>query len=54
MVRRLFSNFVASSLGQDRAWLEGVNDDVADHAAADFVLGEITCYRGRHFDSRYE
>ncbi len=40
--------------GDETLWLEGVNDDVADHAAADFVLGEITCYRGRHFDSRYE
>ncbi|PTA70344.1 MULTISPECIES: ATP-binding protein [unclassified Stenotrophomonas] len=40
--------------GGETPWLEGVNDDVADHAAADFVLGEITCYRGRHFDSLYE
>lgn len=38
----------------ETAWLEGVNDDVADHAAADFVVGEITCYRGRYVDSRYE
>lgn len=40
--------------GDETPWLEGVNDDVADHAAVDFVLGEITCYRGRHFDSLYE
>ena len=40
--------------GDETAWLEGVNEDVADHAAADFVLGEITCYRGRYVDSRYE
>lgn len=40
--------------GSETPWLEGVNDDVADHAAGNFVLGEITCYRGRHVDSRYE
>lgn len=40
--------------GDETRWLEGVTDDVANHAAADFVLGEITCYRGRSVDSRYE
>jgi len=40
--------------GDETPWLEGVNDDVADHAAAELVLGEITCYRGRSVDSRYE
>ncbi|WP_312236412.1 ATP-binding protein [Stenotrophomonas sp.] len=35
-------------------WLQGVDDDVVDHADAGFVLGEITCYRGRYVDSRYE
>lgn len=38
----------------ETGWLEGVNDDVTDHAAADLVLGEITCYRGRYGASLYE
>lgn len=40
--------------GDETQWLEGVNHDVADHPAADFVLGEITCYRGRYVNSGYE
>ncbi|WP_440566911.1 hypothetical protein ACSYAO_002064 [Stenotrophomonas sp. STK16_22] len=40
--------------GDEEAWLEGVSEDVAHHTSADFVLGEITCYRGRYLDFRYE
>lgn len=40
--------------GDNTPWLERVNDDVVAHGAADFVLGEITCYRGRYLNTRYE
>ncbi|MHC1671694.1 AAA family ATPase [Stenotrophomonas maltophilia] len=40
--------------GDEEAWLKGVSEDVAAHITGDFVLGEITCYRGRYFDFGYE